>query len=399
MAHFLTVPINENGIITDGHIDDEIKYAAVAPFAFTDVFFYSHGWWTTAVASMADYNDFSIGFARTIHNLIKQSPGSVPKINSGFSALSIGLHWPSTLSEDSRLVVSFVEAASFFTMEYRADDVGQTGGYALIRLLLESRKGAAPFRFHLLGHSFGCRVVLSTLQQLTADTDTLALAAHAQFNVVLIQAAADSDSLAPGKLYKDILSSFPNLKVLATTSANDQALNKWYPAAQNLAHLFRGSVPALGATGFVGNPAPGAIHSIAIGPGSVPPPTGQFVVADLTPLHKDRYAKDPAVWNVFSGQHSDIYVDEIAVRDVDYVRVRLEALNDFIDQHEKRGPLDLTLCNMISSGLDRRRNQGGPQSAAVDPGRPGRRNRRAPDNAISLGARRDRGPGAGGEVG
>ena len=311
MAHFLTVPINENGIITDGHIDDEIKFAAVSPFAFTDVFFYSHGWWTTAVASMADYNNFSIGFARTLHNLLLHSPGAVPKILPGYSALSMGLHWPSMLSEDSHSIVNFVEAASFFTMGYRADDVGQTAGYALIRLLLESRKGAAPFRFHLLGHSFGCRVVLSTLQQLTADPATLALAQTTQFNVVLIQAAADCDSLAPTKLYEDILPSFPHLKMLATTSANDQALNKWYPEAQRLAHLFRDPVLALGAKGFEGKPAPGAITRIAISPGTVPAPTGQFVVADLTPLHQARRARDSTVWNVFSGQHSDIYLDEI----------------------------------------------------------------------------------------
>jgi len=311
MAHFLTVPINENGIITDGHIDDEIKYAAVSPFAFTDVFFYSHGWWTSAVASMADYNNFSIGFARTLHNLILRSPGAIPKILPSFSALSMGLHWPSMLSEDSHSIVNFVEAASFFTMGYRADDVGQTAGYALIRLLLESRIGAAPFRFHLLGHSFGCRVVLSTLQQLTSDPATLALAQKAHFNVVLIQAAADCDSLAPSKLYENILSNFPNLKMLATTSANDLALNTWYPEAQKLAHLFRDPVLALGAKGFEGKPAPGAITRIAIAPGSVPAPTGQFVVADLTPLHRARHASDPTVWNVFSGQHSDIYVDEI----------------------------------------------------------------------------------------
>ncbi len=311
MAHFLTVPINENGIITDGHIDDEIKYAAVSPFAFTDVFFYSHGWWTTAVASMADYNNFSIGFARTLHNLIEKSSNSVPQFPAGFSALSIGLHWPSMLSEDSRSVVNFVEAASFFTMEFRADDVGQTAGYALIRLLLESRKSAAPFRFHLLGHSFGCRVVLSTLQQLTADPATMALAQRAQFKVVLIQAAADYDSLAPEKLYKDILTGFPHIKMLATVSANDKALNEWYPAAQKLAHLFKDPVFALGAKGFVDKPAPANIHTIAIGPGSVPAPTGQFVVADLTPLHQARLARDRTVSDGFSGQHSDIYVDEI----------------------------------------------------------------------------------------
>jgi hypothetical protein len=319
MAHFLTVPINENGIITDKNIGMEIQRAAVAPFAFTDVFLYSHGWWTNATASMADYNDFSIGFARTLESLIQRNPNPLPNIAPGFSALSIGVHWPSMLSEDDDSVANFAEASSFFTMEYRADDVGQTAGYGLLRLLLQSRQGARPFRFHLLGHSFGCRVVLSTLEQLTQDANTLALAAQTQFNVVLIEAAADSDSLAPGRLYENVLTSIPNIKILATTSAKDKALNTWYPAAQGLAHIFNDPlhpITAMGAVGFLGTPAPNAIQSIAIGPGNVPAPTGKFVVANLTPLHQARLNdhsldNDPNVHNSFSGQHSDIYIDEI----------------------------------------------------------------------------------------
>jgi len=315
MAHFLTVPINANGIITDKNIGEEIQRAAIAPFAFTDVFLYSHGWWTNATASMADYNDFSIGFARTLESLIQQNPNPLPNIKPPFSALSIGVHWPSTLSEDDNSVVNFAQAASFFTMEYRADDVGETAGYGLLRLLLQSRADARPFRFHLLGHSFGCRVVLSTLEQLTADANTLALANQTQFNVALIQAAADADSLAPGRLYQNVLTKIQNIKILATTSANDLALNKWYPAAQDLAHLFKGGVPAMGAQGLAGIAAYGAVQSITIGTGSVPAPSpapaGKFVVADLTPLHQARRLADPSVYNDFSGQHSDIYVDEI----------------------------------------------------------------------------------------
>ncbi len=314
MAHFLTVPINENGIITDKNIGMEIQRAAVAPFAFTDVFLYSHGWWTNATASMADYNDFSIGFARTLESLIHRNPNPLRNIVPGFSALSVGVHWPSMLSEDDDSMVNFAEASSFFTMEYRADDVGQTAGYALLRLLLQSRQGATPFRFHLLGHSFGCRVVLSTLEQLTKDANTLPLAAQTQFNVVLIEAAADSDSLAPGRLYENILTSIPNIKILATTSANDRAVNTLYPVAQGLAHIFNhplDPITAMGAVGFDTAPAPNAIQNIAIGPGNVPAPAGRFVVADLTPLHQARRLADPTVYNSFSGQHSDIYLDEI----------------------------------------------------------------------------------------
>jgi hypothetical protein len=311
MTHFLTVPINANGIITDVHIGAEINQAAVSPFAFTDVFLYSHGWWTNATASMADYNNFSIGFARNLQDLFQKSPASVPKITSKFSALSIGLHWPSMLSEDDDSIVNFAQAASFFTMEYRADDVGETAGYGLLRLLLQSRPGAAPFRFHLLGHSFGCRVVLSTLEQLTEDTNILGLADQAEWNIVLIQAAADYDSLGLGGLYENVLPKFPQAKVLITKSDNDLALNKWYPRAQDLAHLFKGGVPAMGAAGPFGSPPPGSLQSISIGPGSVPTPTGKYVVADLTPLHQARVTQGTAVVDTFSGQHSDIYLDEI----------------------------------------------------------------------------------------
>ena len=34
-----------------------------SPFAFTDIFLYSHGWWTSAEGAMNDYSRFSIGLA------------------------------------------------------------------------------------------------------------------------------------------------------------------------------------------------------------------------------------------------------------------------------------------------------------------------------------------------
>jgi hypothetical protein len=42
MSHFLTIPINENGIILDQRFRDELQTAATDPFGFTDVFLYGY---------------------------------------------------------------------------------------------------------------------------------------------------------------------------------------------------------------------------------------------------------------------------------------------------------------------------------------------------------------------
>ena len=63
MSHYITVPLNENGVITDQYIQEELKVVCTQRFGITDVFLYSHGWWTNAVSAMAEYNRFSVNFA------------------------------------------------------------------------------------------------------------------------------------------------------------------------------------------------------------------------------------------------------------------------------------------------------------------------------------------------
>src|SRR5579863_5862301 len=113
MSHFLTIPINENGIIVDENIDVEIQIAAVAPFKFTDVFIYSHGWWNTATKAVSEYNIFSIGFSKTLQTVVSANPAQFPRITASFSALAMGLHWPSMISEDQDSVSNFLGATSF----------------------------------------------------------------------------------------------------------------------------------------------------------------------------------------------------------------------------------------------------------------------------------------------
>jgi hypothetical protein len=312
VSHFLSVPVNENGIIFDVNIDTELKCAAADPFAFTDIFIYSHGWWNAASNAAAEYNIFSIGFAQVLQSLVRKTADQVPKYGGAFSPLALAIHWPSMLSDDQTSVVNFLEATSFFTMEHRADAVGQHAGYSLFRLLIEARAGKQPLRFNLIGHSFGCRVLCSALEALAEDEGTLgaAKAMNAVFNVVLLEAAADTDSLAAGRLYGNVLTRIPNLRILATVSQNDEALGKWYPAAQKLAHLFSDPVSAMGAAGPTGDLAIKVDQRMQVGPQSVPAFTGKLGVADLTPLHQSR-ANVPGASEKFGGQHSDINLPEI----------------------------------------------------------------------------------------
>jgi hypothetical protein len=310
MSHFLTIPINENGIILDQRFKEELQTAATDPFGFTDVFLYSHGWWNTASSASAEYNIFSLGFAKALQGLVCSSPAQWPKIGAAFSPLALAIHWPSMLSENQDSVANFLEATSFFTMQQRADSVGRHAGYSLLRLMLERQKDGQPYRFNLIGHSFGCRVLCSALQALAEDPEMVARLAGNEFNVALLQAAADTDSLAPGQLYGKIQQGIPKLRMLVTTSASDTVLGKWYPEAQRIAHLFSGPVDALGSKGPSGNLTVPVEQRFEVTSAIVPTFTARLGVADLTPLHHSTAAAHAAADN-WSGQHCDINQPQI----------------------------------------------------------------------------------------
>jgi hypothetical protein len=310
MSHFLTIPINENGIILDERFKEELQTAATDPFAFTDIFLYSHGWWNTASSASAEYNIFSLGFAKALQGLVCSSPAQWPKIGAAFQPLALAIHWPSMLSQDQDSVANFLEATSFFTMQQRADSVGRHAGYSLLRLMIERQKDGHPYRFNFIGHSFGCRVLCSALQALAEDSDMVKRMAGNEFNVALIQAAADTDSLSPGQLYGKVQQCIPNLRMLVTISANDTTLGKWYPEAQRIAHLFSGPVDAMGTRGPTGELDVPVDERFDVTSAIVPTFTGRLGVANLTPLHQST-AKAHGAADNWGGQHSDINLPQI----------------------------------------------------------------------------------------
>jgi excisionase family DNA binding protein len=58
-----------------------------------------------------------------------------------------------------------------------------------------------------------------------------------------------------------------------------------------------------------------------------------------------------------------------AVRDRKFVRVRQSAVNEYIAQHERRGPLPLKVSRMLTSSHDRKFDEAQAQGTQTHPGR------------------------------
>ena len=55
--------VDVNGVVEDSYMAADLRRLMAPPFTFSDVFIYSHGWWTSTKRAMSDYNRFSTGFA------------------------------------------------------------------------------------------------------------------------------------------------------------------------------------------------------------------------------------------------------------------------------------------------------------------------------------------------
>jgi hypothetical protein len=228
MSTFLLVPVNEQGAFYDRVIPPVLQEATAQPAQFSHLFLFSHGWWTNANAAMVDYDRFIAGFTRClltdpfVHGLGAPATGSY---------LAAGMHWPSVLTEDAVSVLNYAQALSFFTMRARADTVGENAGYATLHVALENN---TLTRFHLIGHSFGCRVVCNMVQKLLTNAPNCL--DNVDVRVVLLEPAFDQEDLefsqpgSPPQRY-DLVLQNRNVRMLITRSDLDVALSVGYPLA------------------------------------------------------------------------------------------------------------------------------------------------------------------------
>ncbi|HEY1685519.1 MAG TPA: alpha/beta hydrolase [Tepidisphaeraceae bacterium] len=291
---FLFIPSNESGVVVDPYMRANLESIEIPE----DVFIYSHGWWTSAVDAMISYNRFAAGL-----NSAAPPAGKY---------LAIGIHWPSMLSENQRDWINCVESASFFTMEQRAEHVGRHAAADVLRSIFQRIKTGVNLRVHLLGHSFGCKVICAALAEMIATTPR-DLWASAQFNLVLLQAAVEDDCLAPQGRYGTI-SQVPKLRILMTKSSQDTALCAHYPRAHALEWFDHEDRVALGAKG----PAPAMLSQFAqpqnmvLNDADMPFARNiPFLVVDLSEIHRRRALGGLFKPRPFAGQHSDIYFPKV----------------------------------------------------------------------------------------
>jgi hypothetical protein len=258
MSLYITLPINENGIIVDPNMSSVVAEAiAVDPFGFEDVYIYSHGWSTNAASALDEYALFMVEFAKHALQLARIDPPICERTPG--QSLGVGIHWPSEITEDGQSPLNALQLLTFYTMEHRADSVGTNAVYMLVRLILAARAGSTiPLRLNFLGHSFGTKVVLAALQAVASD-------------------------VSGGKI--------ANL-----LHAPRRALGDAGPTPATAA-AFGGAAAVSIAPGFDGT----QLHGIG----------ERLIVADLTPVHRARVASGAYSTGGITGSHSDINFIEL----------------------------------------------------------------------------------------
>lgn len=198
---------------------------------------------------------------------------------------------------------------SFYEMKNRAGTVGEKG---VAPILAKLKDEDSAIRVHLLGHSFGARLVSFVLKGLpSADASPVS-------SLLLIQGAfshwafAEKEDMPwhmPGALCK--FEDRVHGPLVSTFSDFDWAVGKWYPRASFLSQDATQAAKVatewggMGSDGFQGS-TPQADATLA--PGSVPSglTPGRFYRVDANAVIKDTSQSS------FSGAHSDIEKPEIA---------------------------------------------------------------------------------------
>lgn len=149
----------------------------------TDLVLFVHGWNKNPSSAELDYQNFICRLHGRLRNIVGES-----KRAGGL--LVLGIFWPSTITSRAEEPL-LLKPLSYYRIRDRADSVAETG---LTELLSELRQGMrqrpVPVRLHLIGHSFGGRMVVRSLETLQRRGELVPFLMSAEsVNVVLVNAA------------------------------------------------------------------------------------------------------------------------------------------------------------------------------------------------------------------
>ena len=205
-----------------------------------------------------------------------------------------------------------LRSMSYYEMKNRAGVIGRNGLGPMLGKLAAARAG---IRVHLMGHSFGARLVAYSLSGLpqaatgvNSPVKSLYLIQGAFSHFAFANPVPDVVVSGPGAL-----SAFArniNGPLLCTFSAADRAVGWWYPAASMLAHQDAESADDLtyqwggmGHDGYQQSPA-GTMVKLAV-------PGTRYNFQPGTYYLLDANAVISADQSPFSGAHSDIRHPEV----------------------------------------------------------------------------------------
>lgn len=199
-----------------------------------------------------------------------------------------------------------LRVSSFYQMKARAGVVGRTGLGPLLESL-HARNSAV--RVHLIGHSFGARLVSNSLPGISSA------AASPIASLLLVQGAFSHWAFAQRNPWGDQGSLFGSSDrvhgpMVATFTAADWAVGKWYPKASFLAGDDQqdaapgGRWGGMGGDGFQAS-APKVDFTVVPGQPAYPLANGTFHLADANGIITDTSQ------SAFAGAHSDFLRNEI----------------------------------------------------------------------------------------
>jgi len=201
---------------------------------------------------------------------------------------------------------------SYYEMKNRAGVVGRNGLGPLLGGL--SAPAGHTLRVHLMGHSFGARLVSFALSGLP---DSMTGAGSPVKSLVLVQGAfshfAFAQKMPIDASRSGALAGYRNRvdgPLLATFTKADRAVGWWYPMASLLSHQDSESAADLdyrwGGMGHDGYQQEGASNAV------LAPPGNNYSFTAGTFYRLDSNAVIKADQSPFSGAHSDIQHPEVA---------------------------------------------------------------------------------------
>jgi pimeloyl-ACP methyl ester carboxylesterase len=141
---------------------------------------------------------------------------------------------------------SLVNLVTYYQMKTRAGDVGTSGVYDMLRQIRAARPadGTNPLRLHLIGHSFGCRLVTAATAG-PANTPPLPID-----TLVLLQAAFSHYSFAVAYdgthdgYFRRVVTDPTRVRgsLVITFTAKDKAVGLAYPIASRVARQIAAAI-------------------------------------------------------------------------------------------------------------------------------------------------------------